>query len=118
MSGLAAGMDTAAHHGCNQILCTSVTFESPPLLEGHYVIGLGPHLTAPHRLVEFAGAAAAGRCGAVRRWANKPPGDAQARRLDYFAFRRAVDHPLTRKLFTISSQLGEPIGADRKIRVA
>ena len=46
MSGLAAGMDTAAHHGCSQILCTSVTFESPPTSRRHYVIGLGPHL--PH----------------------------------------------------------------------
>jgi hypothetical protein len=34
MSGLAAGMDTAAHHGCNQILCTSVTFDRHALLEG------------------------------------------------------------------------------------
>jgi hypothetical protein len=91
MSGLAAGMDTAAHHGCSRILCTAVTFESPRTSRRHYVIGLGPHLTAPHRLVEF-----------VRRWANKPPGDAQTRRLDHFAFRRALDHPLTRKLFTIS----------------
>ena len=46
MSGLAAGMDTAAHHGCSQILCTSVTFESPRTTRRHYVVGLGPHHTA------------------------------------------------------------------------